>query len=432
MKRIAGTGLPACFVSLGLLGCLAAAGCGDDGDGKSSSPQGSVFVEKAGGDDQEGGTGRELPEPIVVRVHDGEGNGIQGETVTFTVTGGGGSVSEPSVATDRDGIASVRWTMGPPPVWNRLRASAGGDEAEFRAWANLGERPALDLVFQGASGVASEDLAFEEGRGLFLGTPGAILNIPSPGSNPVPLELAGGTVESAAGIAFGPSGDLYVCENGPSGTSVKRIQPSGVTEILSQGFGGQPFALPNYVAVHSSGDIYLSSSCDDMIYRILPATGETTTFLSIVGPNGLAFDAQEEHLYVLTENPFVFCIPGPSVRAGLFRVPFGPGGEAGEVETLIDDFALAGDGLAFDEEGNLYTVFSGAIESPGGGDDSGVFVYTPDGRFNEFFVVDVLGGEIITNVAFGVEPFDPYSLYGYGFTGKLYRVEVGIRGKTLP
>ena len=38
----------------------------------------------------------------------------------------------------------------------------------------------------------------------------------------------------------------------------------------------------------------------------------------------------------------------------------------------------------------------------------------------------------ITNIAFGLEPFDPHSLYCYGFTGRLYRVEVGIRGRLLP
>jgi hypothetical protein len=68
----------------------------------------------------------------------------------------------------------------------------------------------------------------------------------------------------------------------------------------------------------------------------------------------------------------------------------------------------------------------------GAGLKSGVFVYTPDGSFNEFFSVNILQAEIITNIAFGVEPFDPGSLYCYGFTGRLYRVEVGIQGRALP
>jgi len=339
-------------------------------------------------------------------------------------------VSASSVVTDPDGMASVRWTLGIPPVWNRLRASVKGDAVECTAWANLGGRPHLEVVLPGGGlDLASEDLAFREGRGLFLGSSGAILNIPAPGANPVELELTGETIQSPVGIAFGPSGDLYVCENSPPDKSVKRILPTGLSEVLSPGFGGDLFALPNYIAVHSSGEIYLSSPCDHMIYKILPAGGVTTEFLPISGPNGIAFDAREAYMYILTENPAVFCFPSPSVWGGLFRVPIEPDGKPGELEPLVEGFALAGDGLAFDEEGNLYVVFSVPL---GAGLISGVFVYTPDGRFNEFFSVNILQAEIITNIAFGVEPFDPRSLYCYGFTGRLYRVEVGIQGLALP
>ncbi len=424
MKWIAGAGLPRFVMLLAVLGVLGAPGCGDD----------DASLEKVAGDDQVGETGRELPEPIVVRVRDEDGNGMEGETVAFSVAGGGGKVSDASVVTGSDGLASVRWTLGAPPVWNRLKASAGNDKVEFTAWADPGEKPVLHLVLEGAGfDFANEDLAFEEGRGLFLGTPGAILNVPAPGLNPVAVHLTGERVESPVGIAFGPGGDLYVCDNPDSGGSVKRVQPSGLCETLSGGFGGSPFALPNYIAVHSSGEIYLSSTCDDMIYRISPATGETAEFVSVPGPNGLAFDAGESYLYILTENPAVFCAPSQAAWGSLYRVPIGPGGEAGGIEPLVLDFGLAGDGLAFDEEGNLYTVFSGYIErKPLRLFESGVFVYTPDGRFHKFFTVNVLEGEIITNVAFGIEPFDPSSLYCYGFSGKLYRVEVGIRGKPLP
>ena len=433
MKQIIGACLPRIVVGLGMLVALAAAGCSEEGE-EASPPGGSVFVEKVRGEDQAGEAGRELPEPIVVRAHDANGMGIEGTTVAFEVTGGGGTVSASSVVTDPDGLASVRWTMGAPPVWNRVRASAGGDEVEFTAWANPGERPVLNQVLQGDGfDFANEDLAFREGRGLFLGGPGAILNIPAPGSNPVALALTGETIQSPTGISFGPTGVLYVCENAVPGKSVKRIQPSGLCEVFSEGFDGEPFALPNYVAVHSSGEVYLSSTCDHMIYRISLGDGETTEFLSIPGPNGIAFDAEEAYLYILTENPAVFCIPSPSVWGGLFRVALGPGGEPGPIEPLVDGFALAGDGLAFDGEGNLYVVFSGFIQRKWGRlFDSGVFVYTPDGRFNEFFSVNILAEEIITNIAFGVEPFDPYSLYCYGFWGKLYHVEAGIRGLPLP
>lgn len=404
---------------------LVAAGCSEDDE---------RTLRKVSGDNQVGLTGLELATAVAVRVQDDEGNGIRGETVTFEVTAGGGTVSSPSETTDSDGLASVRWTMGAPPVWNRLRASSGSRKVEFTAWANPGQQPALDVVLPAAGfDFAYEDLAFGEGRGLFLGSPGAILNIPAPGESPVEIELTGETIESPSGIAFGLTGDLYVCENDEPNTSVKRIRPSGLGEILSDGFGGRPFDLPNYIAVHSSGEIYLASTCDQMIYRISPTTRETTEFLSIPGPNGIAFDAEEAYLYILSENPAIFCIPSSSTWGGLYRVSLGPDRKPGELEILIDGFAIAGDGLAFDVEGNLYVVFSGLLgQGSDKLDNSSVFVYTPDGRFNEFFHVDVFEAEIITNIAFGVEPFDPYSIYAYGFFGKVYQVEVGIQGKTLP
>ena len=422
MNAILGVKSARIIFVLGILGVLAAAGCSEDD---------SAFLEKVSGDDQDGQTGRELAEPIVVRLRDDEGNGIEGTRVDFAVTAGGGTVSRSSVPTDATGIASVRWTLGVPPVWNRVKATAESSAVTFVAWADPGVRPELKVVLEGGGlDFANEDLAFEEGRGLFLGSPGVILNIPFPEASPVELELTGEAIRNPAGIAFGPSGDLYVCENDDPAKSVKRISPTGLSGILSQGFGDDPFSLPNYIAVASSGDIYLSSTCDDMIYRISPADGVTTEFLPIPGPNGIAFDAQETYMYILTENPAVFCIPSPSAWGGLFRVPVGPDGEpAGPIEPLVEGFALAGDGLAFDEEGNLYVVFSVPL---GAGLRSGVFVYTPDGRFNEFFSVNILQGEIITNIAFGAEPFDPHSLYCYGFWGKLYRVRVGIRGKALP
>jgi len=297
----------------------------------------------------------------------------------------------------------------------------------------LGDPPELDLVYQAPDGASSEDLAFWPGRGLFLGSPGAILTAAAPGAGLTELDLTGEGIYGPVGIAFGPTGDLYACENvRPECSAVKRIRPSGASEILSEGFGGEHFALPNYIAVDGSGEIYLSASCADMIYRISPLDGETSEFLAIPGPNGLAFSDDYSHLYITIENPALFC-SGPFIPAGLFRVAIGPDGEPGEIETLVQGFAIAGDGLAFDVEGNLYVVFTG-IHGCGGMEGlltSGVFVYTPDGRFSEFFSVD-MPGDIITNIAFGADPFDPYSLYCYGFTGRLYRVEVGIKGRPLP
>jgi len=168
-----------------------------------------------------------------------------------------------------------------------------------------------------------------------------------------------------------------------------------------------------------------------MIYRISAHDGETSEFLHVIGPNGIAFNADDSYLYITTENPAIFC-EGPWVPGGLMGVSIGADGNPDELETLVPGFTVAGDGLALDSEGNLYLIFSGLL---GQGLDglltSGIYVYTPDRRFNEFLTVRI-PGDIFTNIAFGKDPFDPDSLYAYGFTGSLYRINIGIPGRQLP
>ena len=416
------------------LAVLALASCNDSGCPTCSKQPGPLHLEAGSPLDQTGETGAELPEPVVVRARTDAGAGVAGVDVHFEITAGGGSVSLPVAVTDSDGRASVRWTLGAAPVWNRVRAEAAGSTVSFSAWAEPGRQPTLDLLYDLPFSIANEDLAFWPGRGLFLGTDGAILNAAAPGAALTTLTLNGEQIFSPVGIAFGPAGDLYVCENpGALASAVKQITPSGTCTTLSTGIGSQHFGLPNYIAVDGSGDLYVSATCDNMIYRISHVDGGTTEFLSVPGPNGLAFDDEYSHLYFTIENPAYFC-GGMDVQGGLFRVPIPTDGTPGDVrpEPLAEAFASVGDGLAFDAEGNLYVVFTLPLVNGRASLTSGVFVYTPDGELNPFFTVDLLGGDIITNIAFGVEPFDPHSLYCYGFTGRLYRVEVGIKGRPLP
>ncbi|MFC1888736.1 SMP-30/gluconolactonase/LRE family protein [Thermodesulfobacteriota bacterium] len=314
-----------------------------------------------------------------------------------------------------------------------LLSGCAGDDGSFPSEDNaLPEMiPVPNLLYQVHASFNSEDLAFRFGRGLVLGTCGALLTTEDPGNPPRSIPLTGELLSSPLGVAFGPSGDLYVCDSSGSDASVKRVSPTGDCEILADGFGENNFSLPNYIALSRAGDLYLSSTCDDMIYRISPEDGTVIEFLAVTGPNGIAFDEDETWLYITTENPAIFC-DGSWTPGGLYRVPLGESGEPGELETLIEGFSVAGDGLAFDGEGNLYVVFSG-LHGYGfeGLFSSNIFVYTPDGRFDKFLEVSI-PGDIITNIAFGVEPFDPFSLYAYGFTGRLYQVEVGIRGLALP
>jgi len=359
------------------------------------------------------------------------GDPVPGVAVSFQVKAGGGGLPQEPVSTDDQGSACVQWTLGAAPVLNRLTAQAGDQRVTFEAWAEPGDPPVLELVYQAPAGFNSEGISFWTGRGVFLGTDGGLLTAADPGSGPEPLILSGEEILQPLGLAFGASGDLFVCDTRTPQGGVKRVTPSGVCSTLSSGFQGQPFALPNSLAAGPDGLLYLSSTCDDRIYRISPGDGRTEEFVSVTGPNGIAFNNDGSFLYITTENPGIFC-SGPWVPGGLFRVAMHPDGSTGELEPLVEDFAMAGDGLAFDAEGNLYVVFSGitALE-PADLLTSVIYVYTPDGRFIPWISVAV-PEDIFTNVAFGVPPFDPLSLYGYGFTGRLYRASTGIPGLPLP
>jgi hypothetical protein len=131
---------------------LAALGCGgseltlpDDGDGtggagatpppSASSPGRIAPVE---GGSQTAVTGEEVPISPAVRVVDSLGQPIGGYEVTFVVTGGGGTLLDPSRVTGPDGIARVgRWTLGSPGL-NTVEARAGslsGSPVVFEATA---------------------------------------------------------------------------------------------------------------------------------------------------------------------------------------------------------------------------------------------------------------------------------------------------------
>ncbi len=403
--------------------------CSDtDREQNVQEPSEVIVLTMVSGDGQQGQAGTILAAPIVVEAATLHGTPAAHIPVEFEVIAGGGSVSSRSVTTDSTGQAATLWKLGPAPVANRLRATSKGSHVMFRAWAYPGEPPELEFVFGAPPGNPSEDLAFHPQRGLFLGTPGGILWAAHPGVAPVQLALSGEAIEAPVGIAFGASGDLYVSDNaGPDQGSVKKITPDGHCTTLSPGPEEQRFSLPNDIAVDSSGFVYVAATCSNAIYRIDPSDGSTDEFLAVPGPNGLAFNSDYSYLYFTTENPALFC-GGEDIAGGLYRVAILANSSPGDIEELAPGCAVAGDGLTFDEEGNLYVVLSGVLGSGIKGlRTSGVFVYTPEGQFNKFFDVQ-MPRNIITNIAFGREPFDPYSLYCYGFTGRLFKVRVGIRG----
>jgi len=104
-----------------LLGVLVTTECGG-GDGTGPTP--STIAVNAG-NNQVGAAGAALPESLAVIVKDQSGAVLSGVTVTFTVTGGGGTVSPASRVTDAAGIAKTRRTLGPNAGTQTVNAATG-------------------------------------------------------------------------------------------------------------------------------------------------------------------------------------------------------------------------------------------------------------------------------------------------------------------
>ena len=77
-----------------------------------AEPANPTVLVVVSGNGQGGAIGAELPEALVVRLEDDNGNGVGGKPITFVVSTGGGSVVPDNVVTDPNGLASTRWTLG--------------------------------------------------------------------------------------------------------------------------------------------------------------------------------------------------------------------------------------------------------------------------------------------------------------------------------
>lgn len=122
-------------------------------------------VEAAGGDLQEGVIRTELPLPLQVIVRDADGTPVAGRTVVFEEDGGGGHLDggkrRIAVATDAQGLASARWTLGRRAGAQQVRATAVGiaGAVTFTALAESAG-PAVLVVDSGDQqvGVAGQQL----------------------------------------------------------------------------------------------------------------------------------------------------------------------------------------------------------------------------------------------------------------------------------
>ncbi len=106
-------------------------------------------IVKVDGDTQTGTVGTALGTSVVVQVNDQTGAAMQGVSVNFSVTSGGGSFSAASSNTNSSGQASSDWTLGTTSGAQVARVSVtsnSGINTDFSATADPDVPAALTLV----------------------------------------------------------------------------------------------------------------------------------------------------------------------------------------------------------------------------------------------------------------------------------------------
>jgi hypothetical protein len=153
---------------------------------------GAPSVALAAGDRQSAMSGSVVPQRPAVVVRDAAGNPLPGRTVTFSVTGGGGSVVDATATTDAAGVARVgSWAIGPIADLNTLAATVAGpgvtgNPVQFTAsgcQGGGGAGYAITLCF-GSSFTPSQRAVFESAvarwQGLVTGdVPDVAVNRPA-------------------------------------------------------------------------------------------------------------------------------------------------------------------------------------------------------------------------------------------------------------
>ena len=100
-------------------------------------------LSKVSGDNQSGVPGAVIANPLVIEVRDENGSALEGISVTFAVTAGGGTLSVTRATTDKNGAVQSTLTLGPNLGTNTVSVSAYGIEGTVTF--NAVVEPAVDL-----------------------------------------------------------------------------------------------------------------------------------------------------------------------------------------------------------------------------------------------------------------------------------------------
>ena len=287
---------------------LFAAGCLGD----ATAPARPGAVRAVAGNEQLALTGEPVADALRVRVEDAAGNPVRGATVAWQVTLGGGAVDAAAPATDAEGFASARWTLGSVPGEQRVEARVqGAAPALFRATASevadfrvspelvrlraVGDEQVLGLVTRSRQGtdVASGAVTWHSADPSIVSVFGGRLRAQGKGAAMVIAagEGVADTILVAVGVAT--TYEPVVATGG----AVQRVASSPAQARLSGAASGNGFAGHVWFEWGSQPDL---SDAVQVGRDTLPAAG-TKTFYATVG--GLS-SGQTFYFRAVAENSY--------------------------------------------------------------------------------------------------------------------------------
>ncbi len=299
-------------------------------------------------------------------------------------------------------------------------------------------------------------VATEDGRVIFTDIEAGTLLVVDPESRELETfaEVGGGP----NGLAPGPDGTFFVCNNGgkayvvgpngykvgaPEGTvprssgtpGIQRVGADGSVEYLYTECDGNPFVHPNDLVFDSEGGFYFTETGDPQgrlcdlggiyygkadgsgVYEILR---NSAAAVPVSQPNGIGISPDGSLLYVAetaSGRLWSWAIEGPGKIASL--PPEAPLSRGGHLVYGAGGYALF-DSLAVEASGN---VCIGTLV------EGGITTVSPEGELVDFLAVPEFD-PFVTNVCFGGEDRRTAYITSSGL-GKLWQVDWPRPGLSL-
>ena len=253
-----------------------------------------ALLEVVSGNAQMGRVGEALPQPLILRIHDQDGQGAPGLSLTFT-TPDSGSFSPATALTGADGTASTTWTLGPRAIAQRATAMVFGSIYPTSLTATAKPGPAVtarlardSLLLTALGDTARAGITFADRFG-----------------NAVPAAGAAWTSSDPAIAAVSTDGLVTARAAGRTTLVARLDNATGQTPVVVRQLAARLTLVPRDTTLRSLGDTatlvagaYDSGSSPILPLPALTWTPSDTSLVALRGP-GLAVARANGAVWVL-------------------------------------------------------------------------------------------------------------------------------------